>query len=420
MQDHVMHLRSFVKQSLARSAKLQATTLETIRLACMPTPLFKMKLATFPLSHYYLCMASSPPPTAPAPGLAPPVIPLAPTPLDKDDALALAAFNQNFETFRALNTLMWQIPLIAMTLTGGLWFGVSSIEGMPLMRSGLLLLATLGDLGLIIVLARLRHIIGCYLDWIEGAFPRGFVPAKGTSWGTRAKTVKTTFQLMLLSAAIISFVLFVGSMTTFTKSEQQDARAKAVAWYDTHASRLADGYEGLDAEDTHRRLFATLAGSVPLRVLDVGAGTGRDAAALAALGHSVTAVEPSPKMARLARALHADGNIAWMVDAMPELSKAQGPYDLIVLSAVWMHVPPADRNKAFERLVALLAPNGRLYITLRLGSAEPDRVIWPTDAREIRRLAASLRIKVEDWGKRPDLLGRDEVHWQTLMLTKTT
>lgn len=340
-------------------------------------------------------------------------------PLDKGDALAIAAFTQNFETFRALNALMWQIPLIAMTLTGGLWFGVSSIKDMPLMRSGLLLLATFGDLGLMVVLARLRHIIGCYLDWIEGAYPRGFVPAKGKSWGTRAKTVKTTFQLMLLSAAIISFVLFAGSMTAFTKSEQQDARAQAVAWYDTHASRLADGYEGLDAEDTHRRLFAMLAGSAPLSVLDVGAGTGRDAAALAALGHTVIAVEPSPKMARLGRALHADNNIVWIVDAMPELTKVRGPYDLIVLSAVWMHVPPADRGKAFERLAALLAPRGRLYITLRLGPAAPDRVLWPTDAREIQSLAAAQHLTFEDWGKRPDLLGREQVHWQTLLLTKT-
>ena len=36
--------------------------------------------------------------------------------------------------------------------------------------------------------------------------------------------------------------------------------------------------------------------ATPSRVLDVGAGTGRDAAALAALGHSVVAVEPTPEL----------------------------------------------------------------------------------------------------------------------------
>ncbi|WP_066725650.1 class I SAM-dependent methyltransferase [Sphingomonas pituitosa] len=347
---------------------------------------------------------------------------LAPSPIDplpSNDPLALASFNQNFETFRALNALMWQIPLIAMTLTGGLWFGVSSIKDMALMRSGLLLLAGLGDLGLMIVLSRLRHIIGCYLDWINAAFPRGFVSARGTSWGTRSETVKTTFQLMLLSAAIISFVLFCGSMTELTHPKQPDARAKAIAWYDTHATRIADGYEGLEAQETHPRLFAALAGSKPLRILDVGAGTGRDAAALSALGHQVTAVEPSAKMLRLARAIHADDDVDWVADAMPELTKAQGQYDLITLSAVWMHVPPADRDKAFHRLTALLAPGGRLYFTLRLGPAEPERALWTNDAGEIRDLAAGHRLKVEDWGKRPDLLGRDAVHWQTLLLTKT-
>jgi SAM-dependent methyltransferase len=348
-----------------------------------------------------------------------PVPPPATLPLDKDDALALAAFNQNFETFRALNALMWQIPLIAMTLTGGLWFGVSSIKDMPTMRSGLLLLAGLGNLGLMVVLARLRHIIGCYLTWIESAYPRGYVPAKGTDWNTRSETVKRTFQLMLLSAAIISFVLFGGSMTELIHNEQLDARTKAVAWYDTHAAYLADGYEGLEAQETHPRLFAALAGSKPLRILDVGAGTGRDAAALSALGHQVTAIEPSAKMLRLARALHAGNDVAWVADGMPGLSKATGQYDLIFLSAVWMHVPPADRDKAFDRLVTLLAPGGRLYFTLRLGPAEPERALWFNDAVEIYDLAAGHRLKVEDWGKRPDLLGREAVQWQTLLLTKT-
>jgi len=36
------------------------------------------------------------------------------------DASKLAAYNQNSENFRSLNQLMWQIPLIAMSLTGGL------------------------------------------------------------------------------------------------------------------------------------------------------------------------------------------------------------------------------------------------------------------------------------------------------------
>lgn len=340
-------------------------------------------------------------------------------PLEGTDPLALAAYNQNFENFRSLNALMWQIPLIAMTLTGGLWFGVSSIKDMAGMRAGLLLLAAVGDFGLIVVLARLRHIIGCYLTWLQRAFPRGYVAAPGFDWKTKPETVKTAFQAMLFFAGIISFVLFCLTMPQAISSlHKPDSRSAAVAWYDTHAARLADGYEGLSAEETHPRLFALLNDKKPLRVLDVGAGTGRDAAALSALGHHVTAVEPSTKMLRLARSLHAGRDIGWVADGLPALAKTHGPYDLILVSAVWMHVSPADRGEAIQRLAAVLAPEGRLYLTLRLGPAEPERAVWTVNSNEIRNLAATQPLKVEDWGKRPDLLGRNDVHWQTLVLTK--
>lgn len=340
------------------------------------------------------------------------------TPLNGNDQLALAAYNQNFENFRSLNALMWQIPLIAMTLTGGLWFGVSSIKDMPLMRGGLLLLAAIGDFGLIVVLARLRHIIGCYLDWVKDAFPRGYVDAPGKNWRTKPETVKTAFQMMLLLSGIISSMLFLAAMPQAISSLRTADSKTAAAWYDTHAARLADGYEGLAAEETHPKLFALLKDSKPLRILDVGAGTGRDAAALAALGHKITAVDPSSRMLRLARSLHPDRDIAWVADGLPALGKTTGPYDLIVVSAVWMHLAPADRAKAFDRLTDLLAPGGRLYVTLRLGPAEPERAVWTINAKEIANLAADRGLHVKDWGKRPDLLGRDEVQWQTLLLTK--
>jgi hypothetical protein len=132
-------------------------------------------------------------------------------PLDGGDPLDLAAYNQNFETFRALNALMWQIPLIAMTLTGGLWFGVSTVQNQPAFKLGLLGLAAAGDLILILVLERLRYIIERYLNWLEAAHSRGFVAAPGTRWRNRPNRVKQAFQLMLLFAAGISVVLFCAS-----------------------------------------------------------------------------------------------------------------------------------------------------------------------------------------------------------------
>src|SRR5574338_904000 len=239
-----------------------------------------------------------------------------PKPLDGSDQLALAAYNQNSETFRSLNGQMWQIPLIAMTLTGGLWFGVASISkdtGLWLLRPGLLLLAGVGDVLLIIVLERLRHVMSAYLDWLEGACPRGFVAAKRKGLHS-PRVVKFCFQVMLGFAAATSFVLFLAAMATRIA---EPSPKSVVAWYDAHALELADGYEGLDAAQTHPRLFQMLEGVKGAQILDVGAGSGRDAAALSELGHHVTAVEPSPAMLRLAKGLHPGNDVLWMSDALP-------------------------------------------------------------------------------------------------------
>ena len=42
-------------------------------------------------------------------------------------------------------------------------------------------------------------------------------------------------------------------------------------------------------------------------------------------------------------------------------------FDLIWLSAVWMHVPPADRPRAFRKMVSLLKPAGWIMLSLRHG-----------------------------------------------------
>ena len=120
-----------------------------------------------------------------------------------ENDLCIAAFNQNAETFRSLNALMWQIPLIAMTLTGGLWFGVASADADAPFKISLLVLAASGNIGLIIILHRVRYVLGCYLKWLKTAYPSGYVAAVGLTWCTRSNVIRTVFQIMLGFATFI-------------------------------------------------------------------------------------------------------------------------------------------------------------------------------------------------------------------------
>ena len=105
------------------------------------------------------------------------------------------------------------------------------------------------------------------------------------------------------------------------------------------------------------------AGSVP--VLDVGAGTGRNAIALARRGHPVVAVEPVPALAAELRkntvesGLHIDVVEADALSA--ELVLPGAPYAFAVLSEVVPHLRSAAELRALAtRLAAALAPDGRL------------------------------------------------------------
>lgn len=194
---------------------------------------------------------------------------------------------------------------------------------------------------------------------------------------------------------------------------------KPTRGYEGEAGRaLAEQYESVDPAVLHQALVPHLP-SAPAAILDVGAGSGRDAAWLANLGHSVLAVEPSATMRAEGQRRHPLPGISWVTDSLPGLEsifRLSTAFDVILLSAVWMHIPPADRPRAFRKLVTLLKPGGMLAITLRLGPPPPDRDMHPVAVAEIEALSRAHGVAVVNLEHTPDRLGRGEVSWAQLVL----
>ncbi len=139
-----------------------------------------------------------------------------------------------------------------------------------------------------------------------------------------------------------------------------------IPYYDQNAPALVTQYESLAFEDVHRALLNLLP-QPGATILDIGAASGRDAAWFAANGYDVVAVEPSDAMLQRGRTLHPSSRIHWLSDSLPELSQVRRlglTFDLILLSAVSMHIPPAARARALRKLATMLAPGGRIAITL--------------------------------------------------------
>jgi SAM-dependent methyltransferase len=192
----------------------------------------------------------------------------------------------------------------------------------------------------------------------------------------------------------------------------------SIPFYEEHAARLADQYESLAFEDVHGGLVDLLPAPGGT-VLDVGAGSGRDAAWLAAHGYEVVAIDPCEAMLEQARRIHPSGKIRWLSDGLPDLARVRRlglRFDLILLSAVWMHVPPSGRQRSLRKLATLLAPKGRIAISLRLGPPDAERAMHAVSLHELSAHAQQFGLRMVRATDSPDRLGRAEVSWTNVVL----
>ena len=186
-------------------------------------------------------------------------------------------------------------------------------------------------------------------------------------------------------------------------------------WYEAHAAEAAERYESVAADQINGWLLDLLPKRRAL-VLDVGAGSGRDTAWLTSLGHEVIAADPSAAMRAQARRWHPDLGVQYLPDRLPELTKTFRTgisFDFILVNAVWMHVAPADRKRAFRKLVTLLKPGGVVAFTLR----EPivaGRDMHPVSGAEIEELARQHGAFVERKSEGADFLGRTPIRWEQI------
>lgn len=196
----------------------------------------------------------------------------------------------------------------------------------------------------------------------------------------------------------------------------------AISTYDRDAREFARAYESVSFEHVHSGIL-DLIPTHRLSVLDVGAGSGRDAAALASKGHLVTAVEPSQKMRLEAARLHPNIDIEWIDDQLPELfsfEERAAEFHLVLVSAVWMHLNPNQYVMAMQRLSRLMAPSGLLIISLRHGPADKSRKILPVSEQEVVQQALRCGLQLFRRSPATDALGRQEITWTTLVFRKDT
>lgn len=209
--------------------------------------------------------------------------------------------------------------------------------------------------------------------------------------------------------------------------------SKTVDIYHQGAALFAAQYDALSFERVHAcwqpywPQSGSKSGPQQQLVLDIGAGSGRDALWLAQQGCQVIAVEPAADLLRLGQlkteayaVREKQQKVQWLHDSLPELKACYQlnlQFNTILLSAVWMHILPSERERAFRKITNLLAPGGRFILSLRFGDFSDERAAYPVSEDEIAALACQFGLVLRFVSDiTADAGGRAGVEWQTLVL----
>ena len=146
--------------------------------------------------------------------------------------------------------------------------------------------------------------------------------------------------------------------------------SQTLAAYDAAAKAFAaEWHEQPAPGDLHalvKRFFK------PGRTADIGAGSGREVAWLAANGFQVVGYEPSQALLDEARARYP--GLTFESAALPELvGIADGAFDNVLCETVVMHIARDQIAASVRRLVAILKPRGILYVSWRVTEKSDQR-----------------------------------------------
>ncbi|KVQ66758.1 SAM-dependent methyltransferase [Burkholderia territorii] len=159
--------------------------------------------------------------------------------------------------------------------------------------------------------------------------------------------------------------------------------------YAENAPSLIEQWQDISFAEHHAPIMH-LVPQAPSSVLDIGAGIGTDAAALATMGHSVVAVEPVDALRVEGMRQHPSLRIEWLDDSLPDLAilrSERKEFHFVMLSAVWMHLDEHERRRAMPNVSALLCDGAVLVMSLRHGPVPAGRRMFDVSAEETMQLA---------------------------------
>lgn len=195
--------------------------------------------------------------------------------------------------------------------------------------------------------------------------------------------------------------------------------------YDQEAKNISSRYEKADMS----WMYEIITGMFPAksRLLELGCGSGRDAAILLKSGLDIIATDGSPAMLKQAAELHPELKDRLLQYRFPGQSgfKARS-FDGILAIAVLMHLAPGGIKDTLKEVFELLKPGGRFFFSVPDKRPDIDECSFDTIGRRFSMLSS------EEWEelccaaglvklyavRNDDSLGREQVAWLSFLFKK--
>lgn len=197
-----------------------------------------------------------------------------------------------------------------------------------------------------------------------------------------------------------------------------------LVFYESDAHTVAARY---DAVPSPVEPYFSMAFPRNCRVLDVGAGSGRDLARLHALGYKAFGIEPAAALRAAAIAQHPEISTRLEEGSLPSIGiPFGGEFDGVVCCAVLMHLPDTELLDAAIAIRNLLKPHGRLLLSLPASRGDKleenrdknGRLFMPYTAEEISLLFDRIGFQCIGRWNTSDVMSREGTSWYTLLLER--
>lgn len=196
-------------------------------------------------------------------------------------------------------------------------------------------------------------------------------------------------------------------------------------YYNENGRVLVDRYESAQVPDLHH--FLLKAFKAPANLMELGCGSGRDAAFMVKKGFQVTGIDGSKAMVKHALIKHPELSGHLHTLSFPHgLSDTFGSYEGVFSIAALMHLSRPDIDLTLKKVNRLLVPSGRFFFSVPVCRDDvrddefdgKGRRFTVMTQQEWTRLCQKHGFKIIRVSTTQDGLGRPGITWMNCLEEK--